>query len=222
MNHQIAMAERFVALISKYSNWKIVTALPDDEMQTLMDLLRTAGHDPGSLVTGVLRVQYNDQDSWTGETYPINRVSPFKVMSQDKRDHYLMTGWLDCMFRMAALYLHKNKSGLIQALVIEIERSQPLQPIQLTLDQEFLIEYWPNLISSEYPYFVEHTRDNHRYRQNNLGIHAYCRGDMGHLQVSKLNAAAYCQKCHLRVIFPLSAKTYGEIRQAMAFKLAKL
>lgn len=208
------IATSFVDLALKH-DWDEVKELPATEAQILFATVSAAGFEPTKVVPGKLVGHYRYQDgSSTGETYPINSFCPYKVISRDGDDHYHATGWLD-----HALYFTRRRRGTdrqerIEAIQHEIERSVPLKPIQLTAEGDLLREYPPSG-----NYFVDHTRDN-RELGSCVGVHEYCNGWMDRTRATATHDAIVCRGCHLRVLFPNEIKTYGELRQALAFKFA--
>lgn len=212
----ILIAEQFVDLVLKNNDWGQIKQLSNDEIQTFFEIVSAAGFEPKSVVPGKLKGHYLEQDgSRTSETYPINSLCPFKVISQEGDDHGFATGWLDCALHhvvSGATQKGENRQQLIEKICSEIKRSISLQPIQLTLEGDLLREYPPSLHGG---YFVDHTRDT-----NNLGscvgVHMYCGGWMDRNRATKTCDAITCRHCHLRVLFPKEVKTYGELRQALA------
>jgi hypothetical protein len=217
----ILTATQFVDLALKYPKWgEIIRDLPEAEMQTLFALVSAAGFDPKAVVQGQLKGHYRDQDgSATGETYPINHLCPFKVISKEEgKDHYFASGWLDCALRRVVFVGKRqgeSREQLIEAIASEIKRSVPLEPIQLTLDGDMLSEYPPSTNGFFPKYFVDHTRDN-RTLNSCVGIHDYCNGWADRLRATETQDAIVCRVCHLRVLFPREIKTYGELRQFLA------
>lgn len=213
-----AVASRFVdlALGRNWARGVIETeGLSDDEVGVLFEIVKAAGFEAGGIVPGWLRGSYLDQDgSKTGETYPINSICPFKVVDQGGSDLYSATGWLDCALQLVIGHSgREEREQLVEMLGEEIERSIPLQPIQLTPEGDLLREYPPSERLSS-PYFVDHTRDDHKLLSC-VGVHMYCGGWMDrHASTAKYDVIV-CRHCHLRVLFPKEVKTYGELRQAL-------
>ncbi len=211
-----SVAVQFVDLALKYGNrWGEVNELPKVELQVLLATVHAAGFDPMKLVPEKLKGHYLDEDMRrTGETYPINRLCPFKVVNQEGGDDYSATGWLDCA-------VHRVVSGgesreqLINVIRSEIERSVPLQPIQLTPEGDLLREY------PRQGYFVDHTRDSDRF-ESCVGIHKHCGGWVDRRGATKTHDALLCRGCHLRVLFPKEISTYGELRQALASRFVQV
>ncbi len=208
------VAVSFVDLALKH-DWSKIKELPAAEAQILFETVSAAGFEPGKVVPGKLVGDYLEQDgSRTGETYPINRFCPYKVVSRDGDDLYHATGWLD-----RALYFARratDRQECIRAIQQEIERSVPLEPVQLTPEGDLLREYPPSG-----SYSVDHTRDS-RELKSCVGVHDYCNGWMDRGRATKTHDALVCRSCHLRVLFPKEIKTYGELRQALASKFAQV
>jgi hypothetical protein len=213
------VATRFVDLALKHKRWDEVKTLPADQIQILFDTVSAAGFNPKKVAPGKLVGHYRDQDgSSTGETYPINGLCQFKVVGQEDGDHYFATGWLDCALRRAVYGMTRQNEGrekLIEVMAEEIERSVPLEPIQLTPEGDLLREYPPSTLVFGLEYFVKHIRD-----ENNLdscvGVHEFCNCWMDRMRATKTHDAIVCRGCHLRVLFPKEVKSYGDLRQALA------
>jgi hypothetical protein len=215
------LAERFVNLVLKHEKWDKVQDLPPDDVKTLFCTVSMAGFDAIGVIPGKLLGNYLDQDgSRTGETYPINSFCPFKVMDENS-DNYFATGWLDCAVRRVVYGLQRQNEThleLIDAIAQEIERSRPLEPIQLTPNGDFLCEYPPGSSSlSGLTHFVTHTRD-HDTLAVCIGCHMFCDGFMDRIRSTATHDAIICRRCHLRILFPKETKTYGDLRKALAPK----
>jgi len=215
-----AVAIRFVDLALRYKQWDEIQTLSEDEVQILFDTVSAAGFDPARVVPGKLRGHYRDQDgSSTGETYPINGLCPFKVVSGDEDgDHYFATGWLDCALRRVVNGSTRQNEGrekLTEVMAEEIERSVPLEPIPLTPEGDLLREYPPGTCGYGLIYFVKHTRDESSLGSC-VGVHEYCDNWMDRRRATKTHDALVCRGCHLRVLFPKEVKTYGDLRQVLA------
>jgi hypothetical protein len=187
-------------------------------LETLVDTLQAAGFEVGTVVLGQLKGQYQDQGGPTGETYLINSLSPCKVISPDGKDHYFATGWLDCAFRRVIYGIERNQEfqdDMPKIIVKEIERSRPLEPILLTPQGDYLEEYPPRAKGmGGLEYFVNHSRDD-RELTNCVGTHQGCSW-MDRMGSSRTHDVIVCQKCHLRIPFPNSVRTYGDLRRALA------
>lgn len=213
------VATRFVDLVLKHKRWDEVKTLSADETKVLFDTVSAAGLNPKKVVSGKLLGHYRDQDgSSTGETYPINSLCPFKVVGQEDGDHYFATGWLDCALRRVVYGTTRQNEGrekLIEVMAEEIERSVPLEPIQLTPEGDLLREYPPSTLAFGLEYFVKHTRDGNDLGSC-VGVHEFCDSWMDRTRATKTHDAIVCRGCHLRVLFPKEVKTYGDLRQALA------
>ena len=211
------VATLFVDLALKHKRWDEIKTLPADEVQIFFNTVSAAGFNAKKVVAGKLVGHYRDQDgSSTGETYPINSLCPLKVTGEDC-DHYFATGWLDCALRRmvyGGTQQNEGREKLIEVMTGEIERSVPLEPIQLTPEGDLLREYPPSTHPFGLGYFVKHTRD-----ENNLdscvGVHEFCNCWMNRARATKTHDAIVCRGCHLRVLFPKEVKTYGDLRQAL-------
>lgn len=201
---EIAVA--LVELAQRYISSK-PEELSADDVHVLFETVSAGGFEPKGLVLGLLRGHYLDQDgSRTGETYAINGF-PFKVINQDGSDDYTATGWLDGIMGVAV-------GGKAEEVQKEIERSVPLQPIQLTAEGDMLREYPPR---REWTYLVDHARDT-RELSSCVGVHDSCNFWMDRVGATKTHDALLCRGCHLRVLFPKGIKTYGDLRKFLAFK----
>lgn len=211
------IATSFVDLALKY-DWGKVKELPADEVQIFFATVSAAGFEPAKVVPGKLVGHYRDEDgSSTSETYPINNTCPYKVIKRDgndRYDHYRATGWLDRALSFVGMGMDRQEC--IKAIQHEIERSIPLEPIQLTIEGDLLREYPP---SGEG--FVDHTRDN-RKLNSCVGIHDFCNSWMDRTRATKVHDAIVCRGCHLRILFPKETKTYGELREFLALKFAQV
>ncbi|MFA6537503.1 MAG: hypothetical protein WCT18_03860 [Patescibacteria group bacterium] len=210
---------QFVDLALKHK-WGEVKELPAEEIQILFEVVAAAGFNPKEIVPANLTGDYRDQGgNKTGEKFLINRFSPFKVVGQENSDHYFATGWLDCALRrvvFGATRQKENREQLIVAMQSEIERSVPLEPIQLTPEGDRLCEYPPRFYElGGLEYFVDHTRDD-RNLSLCVGIHKCCGGWMDRHNVTDSHDVVICRSCHLRVLFSKEIKTYGELREALA------
>lgn len=184
-----------------------------ENSKVLFDVVVAAGFDPKKVILGRLTRRYSDSN----ETYPINSLCPFKVVNQEDEDDYCATGWLDCIVRKV------NSAGrlegekyimLIKEIEHEIEKSIPLQPIQLTIDGDELLEYPKD------GYLPGHTRDNHKL-DSCVGVHAYCKSWMDRVRATAKHDAILCRGCHLRVLFPREVATYGNLRVYLTALLAE-
>lgn len=204
------IASRFVDLANKYDKWTGIEQLSLDEINVFFEVVSAAGFEAQEVILGKLVGYYLDQDgSKTGETYPINSFCPFKVVSEGG-NNYPATGWLNQALRCTKR--GESREKIIETICSEIERSIPLQPVQLTSERDFLIESSPSLDSN---YFVDHTRDNHELGCC-VGVHKYCRGFIDRNRATEMHDALVCRRCHLRILFPKETETYGELRQALS------
>lgn len=220
MNTQ-EVAQGFVHLVLKYRTWPNVKGLSQKENQIIFDTVVAAGFEPEEIVLRELRGSYRDQDgSSTGETYPINELSPFAVKSieNEREFNYRATQWLDKMFRRTlngkGSYARAQEETLperIEAIRLEIERSVPLELIQLTPEGDLLGEYPPSGSA-------EHTRDKDKMGSC-VGVHKYCNGWVDRYRASVTHDVLCCRRCNLRVPFLREIQTFGELRQWFTTKL---
>jgi len=215
----IAIASKFVRLVLK-ADWDNQWAgkedfLPED-VEILFKTVSAAGFEPKSVVPGKLRGDYyNEERRATGETYPINSICPYKVLGETGAD-YRATGWLDSLVRFAIQSRARQNDDIIKMVRTEIARSVPLEPIQLTPDDDKLIEYPPSRTSD---YFFDHTRDDHKLTSC-VGLHAYCNGWIDRLRATETLDALSCRACRIRVLFPKTIATFGELRNFLSNKLS--
>ncbi|MFZ2038661.1 MAG: hypothetical protein WAV11_01880 [Minisyncoccia bacterium] len=223
----VEIAKNFVNLVLKHADWKEVKELPADEVQVFFDTVSAAGLKPKQVVIGKLLSNYRDMDGPTKETYPINHLCPYKVIGQDGKDDYFATGWLDCALRFVfgnskPTYGNKDEVvvfvGLVKALNAEIERSIPLQPIQITADGDILEERHPTTRTFGFEFFVDHTRDD-SLLESWCGVHKYCGRQIDRVCATETKDAILCRGCYLRVLFSKEIKTYGALRQEIAKRI---
>lgn len=210
------IATQFVELANKYDRWGEIEKLNPDEMRVLFEIVSAAGFEPEEIILDKLVGYYLDQDgSKSGETYPINGYCPFKVVSESG-DNYPATGWLDQI--LSHTQRGESHKQIIEKVCLEIERSIPLQPIQLTSEGDLLLEY-PPMVDNDY--FVDHTHDD-KELSCCVGVHKYCKGWIDRNRATKTHDALVCRICHLRVLFPKETETYGALRKALAPKHAQV
>lgn len=207
------IAALFVDLAFKY-DWSKVKELPDAETWVLFETVSAAGFKPARVAPGRLVGHYLDQDgSRTGRTYPINGYCPYKVISRDGDDHHRATGWLDRAVSLARS--GSDREERVKAVQHEIERSVPMNPIQLTVEGDMLREYPPSV---DQGYFADHTRDGDTL-SSCVGIHAFCGGWADRKRATEIYDAVLCRLCHLRILFPKEIKTYGQLRGYLESRL---
>lgn len=222
MTPPVSVAEKFVDLALRPEVWNDAVQLPETDVAVLFETVTAAGFEPKAVVPGKLRGNYRDQDgSSTGETYPINSLCQYKVTAEDGDDNWFATGWLDCAVRRAVYGITRkgeNREQVIEALRQEIEKSVPLQPVQLTADGDMLLEY-PKQAAffGGLEYFVSHTRDADAL-SSCVGVHKHCHGWVDRNRATDTHDSLVCRRCHMRVLFPTEVKTYGQLREALAAK----
>jgi len=215
-----SIAVRFVDLAIRCQPWDKVTELFPGEARILFDLVSAAGFEPKEVALGELRGDHHDQDGPTGKTYPINELCPFKVISEKGEDHYPATRWLDKALShvvSGASQKDKTRDQLIEEILLGIERSVPLEPIQLTSEGDLLMEYPRD--SNGFGREDSHVRDSHQLNST-VGLHKYCLGWVDRKRATKTHDALVCRTCYMRILFPIEVKTYGELRQALAQRVS--
>ena len=230
------IAERFVDLVLRHEQWSDVTTLPAEEIRIFFDIVTAAGFDPGSVVPGELFAPRR--------TIRINGLCKFTVLDEDGNyGNCLATGWLDSMVEYVInninvlQYCHpdtvvlstpaadkkkydENRAQVTGLVIKEIERSVPLEPIQLTHEGDFLCELSPGIGSGEHIFFVGHTRDESVLRES-AGIHKFCGGEFVRRRATKWKDALSCQGCSMpRILISREdIKTYGDLRRERRLKL---
>lgn len=214
--HEIA--EKFITLASTRP-WHEIRdrKFPDEEIQILFDLVSAAGFSPLKVVPGVLYAYNRDQDGSALNQYQFNGF-PYATIGQDGEADYFATGWLDNIFSLVRSGGPRwEKRTLVEQLTSEIERSVPLEPIEITPQGDLLTEYPRQPLFTAYPYFVDHVRDGHEM-SSCVGIHAYCGGWVDRYGATAIQHALVCRRCGLRVLFPKDVKTYGDLRQVLTHR----
>jgi len=214
----VVIAEQFVDFVLRYDLSNKIKELKKDDAKILFAVIKAAGFEAKEIIFGTLLGNYRDQDgSFTGETYPINKAFPFKVINEEGEDDYSATGWLDCAFCRVITVSKKGeeRSSIVCAIANEIERSVPLSPIQMTNEGDMLCEYppSPNFLGLEY--FIDHCRDDRKLK-GCVGIHKYCKGYMDRIRSTEKSDVLVCRRCQLRVYFPKETETYGDLRNTLA------
>lgn len=92
----------------------------------------------------------------------------------------------------------------------EVTRAHPFKPIPLTDIGDAMGEVWPTPRGDDF--FVTHRRDTNAISQELFGVHMICRGTMKCGPATPTHNALWCTKCYLRVPFPRTIGTYGELR----------
>lgn len=190
---------------------------PEREASVFFKVLAMAGFEPSRVAPGKLVGHYLEQDgSRTGETYPINTTCLYKVIGQNGSGDYPATGWLDSMVRIAMRI--RDREECIVKVRHEIERSIPLDSIQLTAEGDMLEEYPPSRRDERW--LVDHARDEDKFGMT-AGIHTDCNGWIDRIDTTKTHSTLVCRKCHLRVTFPRHVTTYGALRGTLVFQRAQ-
>lgn len=210
----IAVATSFVDLVLEHRGWEQISGLPDQEMRVFFDLVEATGLKPEKVAFGWLTGNHLDGlGQTTGRTFEINATCPIMVVGGN--DHFHATGWLDWVFQHVTTWAVRKtpRNQLIEWVANQIELSIPLEPIPLTLDGDFLCEPPPEVPIG---YLVQHTRDSDRLGAPLVGVHRYCFGDMRRFRATNARDRIVCTRCHMGALFPMSVRTYGELRLAFA------
>ncbi|MFC1678469.1 hypothetical protein ACFLZ9_01885 [Patescibacteria group bacterium] len=213
------IATKFVDLALKH-DWNQIEELSEVESKILFDIVLAAGFEIKEIRPRKLRGDYRDQDgSRTGDSYPINSLCPFSVVNNKDDDYYFATGWLDCALKRVVFgssRRYEDRAQLIKTTVEEIERSIPLEPIQLTPEGDYLREYPPSTHFGGLEYFVKHVSDEDKF-DCCVGVHKYCGGWMDRRNATETQDAIVCRSCHIRILFPKEVETFGDFRSALSF-----
>lgn len=223
-NHEShrATAERFADLVSQCHKELRAGTLPEEAIQTLLDLVVAAGFVEAGTVEPGTASRYSQRSARLGHIGPIlpstiiNSFHPYRVL--DREGHILdfATGWLDNMIWLTYCAASDERgSDPTEIVQQEITRSRPLEPIQLTVKGDYLIEVPPSPNGkSQYPYLVDHTRDDDTLPASEVGRHQYCGGRLYRHQATGTQDTLVCPQCFLRAYIPCGVATYGELRQA--------
>jgi hypothetical protein len=212
MNDVTDVATRFVDLALRYSDWNKVKVedLHGDEVSIFLETIRAAGFGDVKIIMGKLVGRERDCDGrYSGETWQINETCPYKVTSSEGVDHHPASVWLNGLMGVVKSSTQQdlNLQQIIERVQLEIERSVPLKPIQLSDVGDFLLEYPPSNTMT----FPDHSKDDNKL-SSCVGIHEHCHGWVDRKRTSKTHDVLVCRSCFLRIVFPAEIKTYGELR----------
>ena len=174
----------------------------------LTAVLTAAGFKVVAVATGIEKGYNRDQDGSALDSYTANPLSGI-VVKEKRSDSNRATHWLEAFWRETRRLTETtdlNDDAIVDKLLLEIERSVPLEPILLTEYGESLREYPPNGA------FGNHARDDHEIGIT-AGIHDICDCWVDKKKVSETHNMLHCRGCGLRVVFPKKIKTYGALRQ---------
>jgi len=208
--NEIAIA--FVDLVGEcdQKTWKF----HDEAYATavMLTLVQSAGFKATSVMPGMLRGNYLDQDgSKTGETYVVNSF-PYKVLGSNGND-FGATIWLDAQFHpVRGNGMGLTRLEIIENLVRAIRDSRPLTPIILTDVGDALREYPVERVTAK------HHRDDDSMATGTgcVGVHDACNGFVDRRGASTTHDSLNCRGCNLRICIPKSVKTYGDLRRHLA------
>lgn len=215
--HTIAMETAAISIKCSGSTTEEVqeklSLLSDIEMQSLLDVVAAAGFEPESAAIG--KLYYPGHENKT--EHLINEICPFKIIGKNSHDTIWGTGWLDCLFLLLSSENDKSEASLAQVIQYQIERARPLQPIRITSHGDGLTEKQPGRpIDDRYPAFLDHTRDTDVLKcdGSHIGNHSNhgCGGIIEAQYRTDTEVVCSCRKCFLRIHFPKTVKTYGDLR----------
>ncbi len=207
--HDIATA--FVDVVTKYNAMgkENLLDLMTDEIEIVLNLLRSAGFDPQRLVTGNI--------SGKDGHLPINLDTQKIVIDHGDKDNRFATGWLNQMVRTVRRYSDqgdKSLTAIVTAIIPEIERSIPLTPIKLTNYGDLLGECPRTPKDSRSAYFGDHVKDDSTFDFGGpVGIHLHCGGYIDLKRSSPTYNALLCRACQLRVMIGKEINSYQKLRE---------
>jgi len=218
----IEIARQFVELALKYKSWHATNPfLSTEEVLVLDSIVETAGFEFGEIKFGEAWMK----DSDMGGEMPgiaINTRCPYMVTNEDGKAHEFATGWLDRLLNRVVRHVKREDEKPDQIIYIvasEIERSIPLEPIQLTLEDDFLCEFPPET-TERGENLIDHVRDEDFCRRSKFaGMHECCKGEIILRDVNRKYDVLRCTSCEMRVIISKGVRTYGELRTAMETSL---
>jgi hypothetical protein len=209
-----ALAARFIALVGFHKQWTPICEMPDEDIQTLYDIVVAGGHKITAIEPGRVRDTLNHQGGSEPNGF-INDTCRFRVLDHHKRESQPITGWLDCMVQKAIADLAaQSPEEATRRAAEEIIRSNPMKPIRLNEIGYLLGEVSPHATSSRgLRFLISHTRDQHTLEKGGLvGVHLSHYSGVDRKPVSETHDALVCQGCHFHLPFPLHIATYGELR----------
>lgn len=209
------IAKQFVELILSYKNqWINFANLTSEEEAIITDFLTAAGVNFTKIESGKLYTNKSLDDP-IGDL--VNGTCPYKIVHEGT-DMTFETGWLNAIVQQ----VRGGYSDDLPKYVYErMLQAIPLEPIQLSSEGETLLEGPVQLKDRMNPYFVKHKNDDTEVTSGAVGIHAYCHGWIEARKISETHNALHCRVCCLRLTFPATIKTYGELRQFFQKKLAQ-
>lgn len=210
------LAIQFVDLVLKHKDrWSEIIGLPENELFTLFSIMKTVGFEITEVKQGKIFGNYQDQDGNTGEKYPINEISPFKAVNNGD-NHFPATKWLDNMFSFVIFSNGKPRGEYVQLVERVLENAKKsihMEPILLTREGDLMREY-------PYDNLFKHTNDSDKL-SSCIGVHKICNGFMDRKSTTETHDVILCRSCHLRIPFPNTIQTYGELRLFFGVKLNK-
>ena len=203
--------QKFVVIIGSDENVEFEALRP-----LAQEILEALGCEIASIVLGEKKGYYRDIDGSAVDSFVANPNSGIVVMERSSNSDWA-TCWLEQIWQKTRGMLRTKKpiDEVASYLLQEIDRCTRLVPIQLTEHGERLRECPPADVLGD------HTRDDHNLKHA-PGIHDYCSSWFDVVQVSKTHNALHCKGCGLRVVFPSTITTYGELRRYFEVRLSEV
>ncbi|MFH0987865.1 MAG: hypothetical protein V1763_00650, partial [Parcubacteria group bacterium] len=205
MDERLGIVRDFIALIDEKAilTWDPGT-LPTGAHKLVTEFMRLAGFGNVVLTFKPFRGSYDLMvtEAETGKEMPF------------------ATSWLSQLAQEVNHRLHlrgpEERAGKTETFVIqEVQRSQPLAPIQLT-DHGSMMEEFIIPVSHRATFFIDHKRDATPLPNpgTEVGLHQLCDYTIKRHRDSRTHDALNCSGCGLRVSFPRDyIATYGDLRK---------
>lgn len=205
-----AEIENFIVWVHK------LVQLKDGEWEPVVTAILT---DAGFHIEKVERMDVvghhlDDDRRRTGRTYLWNESSRIGVMEVRRPESTHATLWLNVLWKELiadrgtgcerGIFIARSR----ELVRMRIAQCRPLEPILLTEHGETYMENIVNITDNRW-------NDKHEFR-NRTGIHDHCNGSINCMIVSGTHQAFLCRKCNLRVVFPITLKTFGDLRKHFA------
>jgi hypothetical protein len=201
------LPERLNAALAAFP-WDISVAMEHEK--TISDVLALAGFPNREIAKGTLAGKYREQDgSPTGVHYSVNTSMPYYVFGPSGEHDYHATEWLN------KVHGDWRTCATLDDIVLILEKNTPLSPIPLTKVGDVLGEF--PMREGVFP--QSHRRDHDVMGTLGIGVHALCRGFIDIMQTTPSMKVLLCRRCHLRLEFPSSVTTYGELRKYFGAEL---
>lgn len=206
---------KFIEAVANCTDWK-EPSLGKGGVDALFKLVEAAGFKVSSIDPGFWPVQERGGQNMdgTGRYSNFNQWCPYKVILEGTGDpNWNATGWLDTAVRYVRQALPRTThEQIVRDLIIEVQRSIPLNPITLNEHGDALRENDPSYQSHNF--FTSHTRDGDELRSP-AGLHVHCGGVIEIKQSTETQCVLVCESCYLRIRIPAYIKTYGNLRKVI-------